>query len=149
MKPINKFSTKIFCELLDKMRGKDYLKIVNEPFMPLSMERIGGIYWQDGKLLALAHYYDQHGDLMADPEMCFIVVDQREKDKTDMEKVMIVPYLYKQDNMGIYEESLLFKNDVVAHCDANMQLQHVLFANQWLQNIVEQGFLKNGNAKTH
>lgn len=149
MKPLNKFSTKIFCELLDKMPGKDHLKMVNEPFMPLSIERIGSIYWQDGKLISLAHYYEQNGDLMADPEMCFIVVDQREKDKTDMEKVMIVPYLYKQDNMGIYEESLLFKNDVVAHCDANMQLQHVLFANQWLQNIIEQGFLKNGNAKTH
>ena len=124
------------------MQGRDYLKIVNEPYMPLSVEQMGVIYGQDGKLVSLCHYYEQNGDLMADPQMCFVVVDQRETDKTAYENVMIVPYLYQQDNMGIYEESMLFRNSVVAHCNTAMQLGHVTFANVWLQNIVEQGFLK-------
>ena len=126
------------------MQGNQHLKIINEPFMPLTIERIGNIYWEDGELVSLCHYYQQNGDLVQDPEMCFIVVDQREKDKTAYNKVMVVPYLYQQPNLGIYEESLLFKNNVVVHCDTELQLQHVVFANQWLQNIVQQGFLKQG-----
>jgi hypothetical protein len=142
MKALNQFSTKIFCELLDRMQGKQHLKIINEPFMTLTIERIGHIYWENGELVSLCHYYQQNGDLVQDPEMCFIAIDQREKDKTAYEKVMIVPYLYQQPNLGIYEESMLFNNNVVVHCDTKLQLQHVVFANQWLQNIVQQGFLK-------
>lgn len=112
--------------------------------MPLTIERIGNIYWENGQLVSLCHYYQQNGDLMQDPEMCFVFVDQREKDKTAYEKVMIVPYLYQQANLGIYQESMLFKNDVVVHCDTDLQAEQTNFANQWLQNIVEQGFLKNG-----
>ena len=146
MKPLNQFSTKIFCELLDRMQGKQHLKIINEPFMPLTIERIGHIYWENGVLVSLCHYYQQNGDLVQDPEMCFIVVDQREKDKTAYDKVMIVPYLYQQANLGIYEESMLFNNNVVVHCDTKLQLQHVVFANQWLQNIVQQGFIKRSDS---
>ena len=142
MKNLSQHSTRIFCELLDKMQGKDYLKITNEPYMPLSIERIGKIYWEDGKLISLCHYYEQNGDLMADPQMCFILVDQREKDKTAYEKVMVVPYLFQQDNLGIYEESMLFKNDVVAHCDIVKQAEHTAFADHWLHNVAQQGFLK-------
>lgn len=130
------------------MQGKDYLKISNEPFTPLSIECFGKIYWEDGKLISLSHYYEQNGDLMADPQMCFILVDQRETDKTAYDKVMVVPYLFQQDNLGIYEESMLFKKDVVAHCDINRQAEHTAFANQWLQNIVQQGFLKNGQIQS-
>jgi len=142
METLNKFSTKIFCELIDKMQGKQHLKIINEPFMPLTIERIGHIYWENGELVSLCHYYQQNGDLMQDPEMCFVMVDQREKDKTAYDKVMIVPYLYQQANLGIYQESMLFKNNVVVHCDTDLQAEQTNFANQWLQNIVQQGFLR-------
>ena len=142
MKALNKNSTRIFCALLDRMNSRQHLKIINEPFMPLTIEKIGEIYWEDGSLVSLCHYYEQNGDLLQDPEMCFVVVDQREKEQTAYEKVMIVPYLYQQANLGIYEGSMTFKNNVVDHCDSSLQLQHVIFANQWLQNIQEQGFLK-------
>jgi len=142
METLNKFSTKIFCELIDKMQGKQHLKIINEPFMPLTIERIGHIYWENGELVSLCHYYQQNGDLMQDPEMCFVMVDQREKDKTAYDKVMIVPYLYQQANLGIYQESMLFKNNVVVHCDTDLQAEQTNFANQWLQNIVQQGILR-------
>ena len=142
METLNKFSTKIYCELIDKMQGKQHLKIINEPFMPLTIERIGHIYWENGELVSLCHYYQQNGDLMQDPEMCFVMVDQREKDKTAYDKVMIVPYLYQQANLGIYQESMLFKNNVVVHCDTDLQAEQTNFANQWLQNIVQQGFLR-------
>jgi hypothetical protein len=142
MKALTLYSTKIFCALLDRLDGRQHLKIMNEPFMPLTIERIGEIYGQEGSIFSLCHYYEQNGDLVQDPEMCFIVVDQREKDKTAFEKVMIVPYLYQQANLGIFEESMTLKNNAVANCDNDLQLEHVVFANQWLKNIEQQGFLK-------
>ncbi|MBD1362989.1 hypothetical protein IDJ77_04125 [Mucilaginibacter sp. ZT4R22] len=145
METLNKFSTKIFCELVDKMQGKQHLKIFNEPFMPLTIERAGTVYWGHGEIISLCHYYKQNGDLMQDPEMCFIMIDKRESDKKDFEKVMLIPYLYQQANMGIYEESLTFKNEIVKEYDVYLQQQHADFANQWLQSIVQQGFLKSGD----
>lgn len=142
MKALNQNSNRIFCALLDRMDGGQHLKIINEPFMPLTIERMDVIYWENGILISLCHYYEQNGDLMQDPEMCFVVVDQREQEQTAFEKVMIVPYLYQQANLGIYEESMTFKDNVVNHRDSNMQMQHVIFANQWLKNIEAQGFLK-------
>ena len=142
MKALNRHSTKIFCALLDRLGGGQHLKITTELFMPLTIERIGDIYWEDGSLISLCHYYEQNGDLVQDPEMCFIVIDQRDQDKTAFENVMVVPYLYQQASMGIYEESITFNKNVVLHCDNSLQLQHVIFAGQWLQNIERQGFLK-------
>ena len=142
MKALNQNSTKIFCALLDRLDGNQHLKIENQPFMPLTIERIGKIYWENGILISLCHYYVQNGDMMQDPEMCFIVVDQREFDMAAFEKVTIVPYLYQQAGLGIYEESMTFKNNVVDYCNNELQLQQVIFANQWLQNIRLQGFLK-------
>ena len=76
METLNKFSTKIFCDLLERMQGKQHLKIMNEPFMPLTIEKIGeGIItpWGEGEQYSLCHYYEQNGDLMRDPEMCFVI----------------------------------------------------------------------------
>ncbi|MDB5158784.1 MAG: uncharacterized protein JWR50_3491 [Mucilaginibacter sp.] len=136
METLNQFSTKIFCELIGKMQGKDHLKITNEPFMPLTIEKIGeGITtpWGEGEQYSLCHYYEQNGDLMQDPEMCFIITSQQN---------YIVPYLYTQAALGIYEESILIKNSQMLTYKRTLQLHHVVFANTWLRNIQAQGFLK-------
>ncbi|MDB5158717.1 MAG: uncharacterized protein JWR50_3424 [Mucilaginibacter sp.] len=145
MKTLNQYSTKIFCALIDRMNGGQHLKIQNEPFMPLTIERVGenvDTYWGEASLYSLCHYYTENGDLMQDPEMCFIVADQREEDLTALDKVKIVPYLYQQANLDIYEESISFVNNEMDKYDRTLQLHHVVFANQWLQNIQDQGFLK-------
>ena len=143
MKTLNIESTKIFCLLLDKLNGKQHLKIENEPFMPLTIENIGDAYNGEATLYSLSHYYVQLGDLMADPEVCFIVVDHRGEQTEAYGEVQITPYSFKQANMGIDEESLTFnENGVVKSCDHDMQHEHAEFANQWLANIWQQGFLK-------
>ncbi|MFA6084684.1 hypothetical protein [Mucilaginibacter sp.] len=145
MKTLNQHSTKIFCLLLDRMNGGQHLKIENDPFMPLTIEKVGGnvtTYWGEASLYSLCHYYVQNFDLMQDPEMCFIVVDQRGEDLTAVDKVKIVPYMYQQANLAIYEESITFEGNEMDKYDRTLQLHHVIFANQWLQNIQEQGFLK-------
>jgi hypothetical protein len=145
MKTLNQFSTKTFCSLLDHMNGHQHLKIINEPFMPLTIEKIGeniDTYWGEASLYSLCHYYEQNGDLVQDPEMCFIVAGRPEEKIGSFEGIKIIPYMYQQANLGIYEESITFKNNEMEKYSRTLQLHHVVFANQWLQNIVEQGFLK-------
>jgi len=142
MKTLNSDSTKIFCLLIDKMHGKQHLKIENEPFMPLTIENIGVAYGGEATLYSLCHYYVQLGDLMADPEVCFVVVDHRGGQTEVYEDVQVTPYSFKQSNMGIDEESLTFnENGVIIKCDDVMQHDHTEFAEQWLTNIWQQGFL--------
>jgi len=147
METLNKFSTKIFCDLLERMQGKPHLKITNEPFMPLSIEKIGEDVttpWGVGELYSLCHYYTQNGDLMRDPEMCFVIANHQDYFIFSWERAKVVPYLYQQDILGIYEESITFKDNRMYKYSRTMQLHHIIFANQWLQNIVQQGFLKRG-----
>jgi len=145
METLNKFSTKIFCELIEKMQGKQHLKIINEPFMPLTIEKIGeGIItpWGEGEQYSLCHYYMQNGDLMQDPEMCFVIAGHHDYLLYAWEKAKIVPYSYEQANLAIYEVSVTFTSNKMDKYNRTLQLHHIVFANQWLQNIVQQGFLK-------
>jgi hypothetical protein len=141
MKTLNQNSNRIFCALIDKMQGKEHLKIMNEPYMPLSVEHIGDAYGGEAQLYSLAHYYTQNGDLMADPEMCFIVADHREAEINAMEQVKIAPYLFKQDNLGIYEESISLVENEPTIIKREVQADHAAFADEWLTIIELQGFL--------
>ena len=109
MEFLNQKATIVFATLTDNLNEEGYLKIFNEPFMPLTVECIGaGIEtpWGMAKLYSLCHYYEQNGDLMQDPEMCFMVTDQRQGFKADISKVKVAPYMFQQANLGIYEESV-------------------------------------------
>ncbi|RKR80671.1 hypothetical protein BDD43_0803 [Mucilaginibacter gracilis] len=144
MKTLNENSAKIFCRLIDKMNGKQHLKIVNEPYMPLTIEQIGegiGTPWGDGVLYSLCHYYEQNGDLMQDPEMCFVVVDKRGNDSTAWEHVEIVPYRFEQANLAIYQQSVIIKDNRLAKFHRVQQADHAEFANIWLSNIEQQRFI--------
>jgi hypothetical protein len=130
---------------MEKMNGKQHLKINNESFMPLSIEIIGnGIItpFGMGSLYSLCHYYEQTGDLMKDLEMCFIVVDNRQGQAKAYEMVKIIPYLFQQDNAGLFEESVIFCNNKTTKYSPKMNADHVAFANLWLGNIKNQGFIK-------
>ncbi|HVM86688.1 MAG TPA: hypothetical protein VMT76_00775 [Puia sp.] len=144
MKKINEQATKIFCRLIDKMNNEEYLKLSAEGYMPLVIERIAENIMTDfgaAKLYSLAHYYEQNGDLMSDPQMCFLVIDQRTQTK-DIEHIFIYPQMYQLDGLGIYEESILIKDNRVIGCKKAWQDGHCGFANLWLNNIRQQGFLK-------
>ena len=144
METIAKQATEVFCALMDGMNGKSHLKILNDPFMPLVIERIAekikfGLH--TASLYSLSHYYEFDGDLMADPEMCFIVADNR-RQAGDYELTFIVPYMYHQASAMIYEESIVIDSHIVPDkYIPPMQHKHAHFANQWLINIQQQGFL--------
>ncbi len=145
MEKLNLKSTEIFSRLLRAMQGEQHLKINNEPFMPLTIEQIGEAIstpWGVGTLYSLCHYYEQNGDLMQDPEMCFVVVDNREAEATAWGQVVIVPYMFQQANLGIYQESVIIEDGKLTKFLRKMQADQTAFANSWLANIEAQGFLK-------
>jgi hypothetical protein len=143
MKKLNLNATRIFSALLKTLDGKDHKKLISEGFVPLTIEKLEDALltpWGVGTLYSLCHYYEQAGDLMRDPEMVFIVVDDR-KEKCDYENLHIYPKMYQQDNMGIYEESVSIAAGQATTYIRAWQAAHTHFAQQWLSNIKEQGFL--------
>ncbi|MDE7300166.1 MAG: hypothetical protein K2N94_15320, partial [Lachnospiraceae bacterium] len=97
--------------------GAYYMKLRSEGFDDLVLEKIGeGGY-------SIAHYYEQNGDMMRDPEVTFII---------DREKQSLHPTSYLQDNMGIYYETAEAAPEKVAGLEA--------FLSQWFTNIQQQGF---------
>lgn len=149
MQKLNQQATKIFCRLLKKMKG-EHMKLQVQEFMPLSMERLQqDIETPYGKatLYNLAHFFEQNGDRMSDPEMCFLVVDKQTV-ADDESFIAIFPQMYRLDSLGIYEESILIENGSVTNCIKVWQNDHCNFANQWLKNIRQQGFLSRSSKIT-
>jgi hypothetical protein len=111
---------------LVQMMDDGYIKLDNTEgsFMPVSVETI----FENEKytIFSLAHYFEQCGDLMADPEMLFIY-----------SKAMNVffPSYFKQDNIGIEQESIVVEGGEIKGYRVKMQSDQTSFANTWLKNI--------------
>ena len=70
MKAVGKFAEQILKTLVEALKDvEDHKKVDNSggAFMPVSVEFIGKC--RLGDLFSVAHYYEQNGDLMRDPEM--------------------------------------------------------------------------------
>lgn len=53
--------------IIDAVKNKNYLKIHNEPFEPLFIEKL---HEENGKvIIAMTHYFEQKRDLIPDPDM--------------------------------------------------------------------------------
>lgn len=130
MKTLNKKSTEILYKLMNMMSEDHYARIDNSngAFMAVSIE---GIFENEKyKQISVAHYYQQNGDLMADPEMIFIYVKANGS---------FIPCYYKQDGILLSEEeSVKFENGEITAYRKNMQESHYIFANIWLKNIKHQ-----------
>jgi hypothetical protein len=107
------------------------IRVESPPFMRLVIEHVG-----EGPrglpAVSVAHYYEQNGDLMRDPEIVFEVGP----DGWD-------PVSYQQDNLSIYQEAVYVARGKVciqSHLVADLKF----FARKWDRNIGMQGFLKGG-----
>jgi hypothetical protein len=144
MEKLNAIATEIFCTILQKVGKRQQLKLQAEGFMDLVIQRVQPsitTLWGKGTMFSFAHYYEQEGDLMCDPEMVFIVVDNRSV-KTDYQLVGIYPQMYQLDSIGFYQESISIDNNTATHYYKQTLAQLCEFANMWLQNIKDQGFLE-------
>ena len=108
------------------MAEDGYVKIDNSDgsFMSVILE----VIFEDEKIkiISLAHYYLQEGDLLADPEMCFIY---------NKEQGVYWPSYFKQDSIGMEEESIEIEHGEIKSINLIVQKEHTIFANVWLKNI--------------
>jgi hypothetical protein len=120
--------------LLERFKSHAYFyaKILNPPWMPLSIER------QQAHVI-IAHYFEQNGDLVPDPDMKFEILANGNW----------VPVAI-QNALGHYREAIYFDGEkkLIRPREFKDQLQ---FANLWSRNIRDQGFAKGTveNRGTH
>lgn len=136
MRCLGKSQNEILKGIISSMKD-NYLKIENSKgFMPVVVEVIGALKDSpgSGRLISLAHYYEQNGDLMRDPEMVFLEsIDQ-------MGNVAYFPISYQQDGLQLYREAVLIEDGKITSINQKMQNSFVNFANLWIKNIkMQQG----------
>ena len=115
-----------------------HIKIENPPYMPLTIEGIG-TGPRSLPAVSVTHYGEQNGDLMRDPEMCF------EMEIQNGQTVALMPYYYRNDYMGIEEQSVnegQHSQDGEQPIRVNLKQirQHGAFARSWDRNLKRQGF---------
>jgi hypothetical protein len=103
-------------------------------FMPLCVEHVGtgprGL-----PLVSVAHYYEQNGDLMSDPDCTFEVEGER-----------WLPVTYQQDSIGLYQEAVT-REGGQARIDGHRERELRAFAAGWDANLAAQGFLAAAQKK--
>lgn len=96
-------------------------------YMRLSVECL--YFGDDYKTFSFAHYYEQSGDLMRDPEIVFHVNRIGH----------IFPMQYTQDNVGMYQEFFHIEYESLVQLDDERKQKACKdFCNQWMLNICEQ-----------
>jgi len=130
MQYLNKSAEKVFHTLLGGLKKSgDAKKIDNTDglFMPVHVEIID--HSKYGNHVSIAHYYEQNGDLMKDPEMTFL----------DSLKGNVFPMTFEQDGgMPICQVAMeIDENDVIRRNDKLLE-SLADFANMWVKNIKDQ-----------
>jgi len=134
MRKLTQESKKVLDALTNDLQNPgDHKKIENGAYMPLSIEVIGSIYGDEGKLISLCHYGEMKGDLMRDPEMCLIKFSGE-----------YFPYYFRNDYVGVERQAVEFDNEGngIAKVDEREQRDQASFANTWMKNLKDQGFIK-------
>jgi hypothetical protein len=131
MKHLTIEGKKIMDILTDGVNDYDQArKIQNNPsksIMAVHVEMINKI--KQGPIFSIAHYYEQNGDLMKDPDMTFLR-------RADGE---YYPLSYQQDGLGIYQDAIAWDDQGdIKGFRAKMQADMVSFANGWMENIKDQ-----------
>ena len=108
-----------------------YLKIDNAPYMELVIEAMDESGPMGLPALSVAHYGEQNGDLMRDPEMCF--------ELGMAGGAHLNPFYYRQDYLGIEQWSRTIVRDQYVYL-VSLHQQHERFAKVWDNNLRLQGF---------
>ena len=91
--------------------------------MPFSIEVI------DNNRIAMSHYYELNGDMMADPDMEFELDTEHEK---------LHARTFQQDNMNYYRR-VEFDGDEILNPELEQELNE--FTTQWLHNIIDHEYI--------
>ena len=130
MKAISQQAKKVMDVLTEKTEGENRSRRIDNTkgtFMPVYVERLGKC--KLGRIYSIAHYFEQNGDLMHDPDMEFIKGGDGE----------YYPISFWQDAPMVRDEPLNWGEDgeVVSYYEKR-QVALVSFANTWMKNIRQQ-----------
>lgn len=112
-------------------KNDDYVKIENsDVFMYLSISVVGS------DSLVIGHYFEQNGDLMADPEMMFYRNQNEE----------FIPVYYQLDSLAFYEECMKYDVEQKKYVITDETIHDSLvdfFVNDWSNNLIWQQNLES------
>ena len=131
IKPLSKPALAVFrvlTEGVDKVGDHRKIDNTNGSFMPVSIEAVGTTH-RGQLIVSIAHYYEQNGDLMADPEITFVVARED----------YVYPVSYKQDGLGIDRQYVRWEGDKML-VDISDQNDVSRFCTTWMRNIKNQQF---------
>ena len=139
MKAINNKAAEFFQACINWIpEGETSCKLdKNRPgsaIMALHIEMIGENKY--GKLYSFAHYYEQNGDMMRDPD---IVMLRSINPDALTGKYQFFPTSYRQDGLGMDREYVIFNEDGNGWKIAKRQQADLAsFCGQWSRNIMDQ-----------
>lgn len=120
MKALNKSAEAVFAKLTAGLGVGSSRKIDNAPgvFLPVHVERLSDSTY------SIAHYVEQGGDLMADPDVVFYVAGGQ-----------TYPIEITQALVGVYRRYVEFEGGKPARINARGQADLTSFANMMMRNI--------------
>ncbi|MGB7532996.1 MAG: hypothetical protein WA977_08510 [Halobacteriota archaeon] len=129
MKAINQRAKKVMDVLTGYIDGANDHKIIDNTegtFMPVHVEHVNNC--KLGQIFSIAHYYEQNGDMMRDPDMEFIKGGDGE----------YYPISFWQDAPPVRDEPIKWVDGDIVGYNEKQQAALVPFANIWMKNIKEQ-----------
>jgi hypothetical protein len=108
-----------------------HLKVENPPYMALVIEAAPEPGPIGLSAISIAHYGEQNGDLMRDPEMCF--------ELGLAGGAHLSAFYYRNDYLGVEQWSRNVVDGNYIHLIA-LHAQHESFAKTWDNNLRLQGF---------
>ncbi len=131
MKALNKQAKKVFLHLIEgvEIGQAKIIDNANGAFMAVHIDGVDEN--SHGKIYAIAHNYEQNGDLMADPDMTFLVLDYKDYKE-------VFPMAYQQDGLGLFQQAARFNDKDELLVKPRQQADITSFANTWMKNIKQQ-----------
>lgn len=121
-------------ELAAPLQAGFHIRIENEPWMILVIEDTQERGPNGLPAISVAHYGEQNGDLMRDPEMIFEAEESGEE-------MNLIPFYWRNDYVGV-EQYSAYIEDGKSLLNAKLKREHIAFARTWDANLRAQGFLE-------
>lgn len=111
-----------------------HFRIENPPWQPLVVEDIQQTGPNGLPVISVAHYGEQNGDPMRDPEMLFELGRRGDE-------IELTPYYWRNDYVGIEEYSAIEQDDHWL-VFTDLRRRHSDFAKTWDANLRAQGYVE-------
>lgn len=110
-----------------------HVEVVNPPYQSLVIEYLHERGPRGLLTVSVAHYGEQNGDLMRDPEMVFEV-------EGSGSTMVFKPFYWRNDYCGVEQYSVRLEGSSVK-IEPELLREHEEFAVLWNENLDQQGFL--------